>query len=86
MAKIKWHDLATMMLDFHVGYASLEYGKSTAMRWKTEIAAIEDTVSRYPEVYPPEELLKDGLSMLFATTFRAFFCVCRKTTFLSHAF
>ncbi|MBR6841757.1 MAG: hypothetical protein IKM77_05590 [Prevotella sp.] len=59
MAKIKWHDLASMMLDYHVGYASLEYGKSTAMRWKTEVAAIEDTVSRYPEAYPPEELLKD---------------------------
>ena len=61
MAKIKWHDLASMMLDYHVGYASLEYGKSTAMRWKTEVAAIEDTV-HFMDIWDsrmkPETLIK----------------------------
>ena len=59
MAKIKWHDNAIILLDYYIGYASSEYGKSTAKRWKTEIAAFEKRVMVFPESYTPEELLKD---------------------------
>ena len=37
----------------------MEYGKSTAMRWKDEISAFEERVRIFPESYTPEELLND---------------------------
>lgn len=59
MVKIKWHDNALRLLDEHIKYASIEFGKSTALRWKREIKAFEERVNIFPESYPPEELLKD---------------------------
>ncbi len=57
MAKIIWHENVLILLDEHINYAYLEFGKSTALRWKTEIAAFEERVKLFPESYPPEELL-----------------------------
>ena len=59
MAKIIWHDNASSLLDYHIKYALVEYGKSTAMRWKDEISAFEERVRIFPESYTPEELLND---------------------------
>ena len=59
MAKIIWHDNALALLDKHIEYAAMEYGKSTAKRWVDEIAAFEERVRVFPESYTPEELLKD---------------------------
>ena len=43
MAKIIWHDEAIMLLESHISYALEEFGESTAMKWKKEIAAFEVT-------------------------------------------
>ena len=51
MAKIIWHENASLLLDYHIKYASVEYGKSTAMRWKKEISAFEERVRLFPESY-----------------------------------
>lgn len=59
MAKINWHNNAIILLDCYIGNASIEFGKSTAKRWKTEIAAFEERVRFFPESYTPEELLRD---------------------------
>lgn len=59
MAKIIWHDNASSLLDYHINQALVEYGKSTAMRWKDEISAFEERVRIFPESYTPEELLND---------------------------
>ena len=48
-----------MLLDNHIVYAYMEFGESTALRWKKEIAAFEQRVMVFPESYTPEELLKD---------------------------
>lgn len=64
MAKIIWHDNAITLLESHIGYALEEYGQSTAMRWKKEIAAFEERIKQFPESYTPEELLV-GLPILY---------------------
>jgi plasmid stabilization system protein ParE len=64
MAKIKWHDEATMQLKNHISYALEEYGKSTALRWKKEVTAFEERVRLFPESYTPEEHLR-GLPVLY---------------------
>ena len=64
MAKIIWHENVLILLDEHINYAYLEFGKSTALRWKTEIAAFEERVKLFPESYPPEELLS-GRTILY---------------------
>ena len=57
MAKIIWHDEAIMLLEGHISYALEEFGESTAMKWKKEVAAFEERVRIFPESYTPEELL-----------------------------
>lgn len=57
MAKINWTENFLQLLDAHIGYASMEFGKTTAMRWAEEIAAIEERLKQYPTSYSPESLL-----------------------------
>jgi plasmid stabilization system protein ParE len=57
MAKIIWEDEPKLLLNQFIDYAGLEYGKSTAKRWATEVQAFEYRVKSFPESYPPEELL-----------------------------
>lgn len=58
MAKIVWTEKFHQQLDYYIGNASIEYGKTTALRWVDEIAAFEHRVSLFPTSYTPEELLR----------------------------
>lgn len=57
MAKIKWTEVFIQQLDYYIGNASIEFGRSTANRWAKEIAAIEQKLKVYPTSYTPESLL-----------------------------
>ena len=57
MAKIEWEDQAKFQFRHYVKNARLEFGEKTAKRWLEEIIAKEWRLERYPESYPPEELL-----------------------------
>ena len=58
MAKIKWHFKAKQLFRNYVENASIEFGKSTAIRWQRERQTIEWRLERYPTSYPPERLLQ----------------------------
>ena len=58
MAKIDWTVKFLSQLDANIGYASSEFGRSTAIRWAEEIAAFEKRVMVYPTSYAPESLLR----------------------------
>ena len=64
MAKIDWTDIFSMQLESYIDNASIEYGKSTALRWVKEIAAFEHRLQLYPTSYSPEPLLK-GKDVLY---------------------
>ena len=57
MAKIDWTAQFLKPLDTNIGYASVEYGHSTAIRWAKEIAAFENRVQEHPTSYTIESLL-----------------------------
>lgn len=57
MAQIVWREKAEQLFWAFVEYAGLEFGKTTAQRWQKERKAIEWRLERFPESYPPEELL-----------------------------
>ena len=57
MSKIIWREDALHLLVQYVNHALEEFGESTAQRWQTEIKQIEWRLERYPDSYPPEELL-----------------------------
>lgn len=59
MAKIEWTVNFMQQLNYYIENASIEYGKSTAMRWADEVAAIEQRLKIYPTSYTPESLLAD---------------------------
>ena len=59
MAKIEWTVNFMKLLDYYIENASVEYGKSTAMRWADEVAAVEQRLKSYPTSYTPESLLSD---------------------------
>ena len=59
MAKIDWTDQFLHLMDYHIGNASIEFGRTTAMRWAKEIEAFEKNVCQYPTSYSPERLLLD---------------------------
>ena len=58
MAKIVWTDAFHRQLDSYIGNASIEFGKSTALKWAEEIAAFEHRLESFPTSYSPEPLLK----------------------------
>ena len=58
MAEIVWEDNAVELLDDYIGNASVEFGKSTAIKWAEEIEAFEHRVSLFPTSYTPESLLR----------------------------
>ena len=64
MAKIDWTDVFLQTLDDYIGHASIEYGKSTALRWADEIAAFEHRLESFPTSYSPEPLLQ-GKDLLY---------------------
>lgn len=64
MAKITWEEEPKLLLGQFIEYAALEFGKSTALRWVSEVQSFENRVKSFPEAYPPEELLL-GRSPLF---------------------
>lgn len=57
MVKIDWRDEARQVFIAYVKNARLEFGETTAKRWLKERKTIEWRLQRYPESYPPEELL-----------------------------
>jgi len=57
MAKIIWHEQALQELASHLDYASIEFGRTTVLRWKQEIVDFEENVRKYPNSYTPEQLL-----------------------------
>ena len=57
MAKIDWSDEAISAFVAYVKNARLEFGETTAKRWIKERNNIEWRLERYPDSYPPEELL-----------------------------
>lgn len=59
MAKIIWHNQASVVLAYHLEYAMLEFGRATMLRWKKEIHIFEERLKLYPESCMPETLLKD---------------------------
>ena len=54
MAKIDWTAKFLRQLDANIGYASIEYGHATAIRWAEEIAAFENRVQKHPTSYTIE--------------------------------
>ena len=58
MAKVDWTEGFQQQLDSYIGNASIEFGKSTALRWAREIAAFEHRASLFPTSYTPEDLLR----------------------------
>ncbi len=58
MAKIEWTTNFLQQLDDYIGNASMEFGRSTAMKWADEIAAIENRLKLYPTSYTAESLLQ----------------------------
>jgi len=57
MAKVNWSPRFLQLLNDYIDNASIEYGRSTAVKWAEEIAIIEDRVKLYPTSYTPESLL-----------------------------
>lgn len=57
MVKIKWLKKASRVLDEHLVYASVEFGKSTAKRWINEVAHVEAQIASMPTSYTKEPLL-----------------------------
>ena len=57
MVKIEWSDEAIQAFVVYVKNARIEFGETTAKRWLKERKNIEWRLERYPESYPPEELL-----------------------------
>ena len=47
------------VLDYYIGSAGIEFGRSTAMKWAEEIATFEYRVKLHPTSYTPESLLAD---------------------------
>lgn len=64
MVKIEWSDEAQQAFRTHLRNARLEFGESTAKRWIKERKDIEWRLQRFPESYPPEELLS-GRAFLY---------------------
>ena len=64
MAKINWRGRTTLLLEGYIDNASVEFGKTTALRWAEEIAAFEDRVREYSSSYSPEQLLQ-GKDILY---------------------
>ena len=58
MAQIVWREKAEQLFWALVENAAQEFGKTTAQRWQKERKAIEWRFERYPDSYPPEELLR----------------------------
>ena len=58
MAKIDWTVKFLTQLDANIGYASSEFGRSTAIKWAEEISAFEKRVKVYPTSYAPESILR----------------------------
>jgi plasmid stabilization system protein ParE len=58
MAKIIWRDNALQLLAQYIDNALIEFGKKAAKRWLTEKKNIEWRLERYPDSFPPEELLQ----------------------------
>ena len=58
MAKIIWTEEFQQQLESYIGYASMEFGKSTAIKWAEEIAAFEHRLESFPTSYSLEPLLK----------------------------
>ena len=59
MAKIIWHNQASVVLAYHLEYAKHEFGRTTMLRWKKEIQIFEERLKLYPESCMPETLLKE---------------------------
>ena len=57
MSKIIWREDVLLLLSQYINNALEEFGESTAKRWYSEIKQIEWRLERYPDSYPPEELL-----------------------------
>ena len=57
MAKIIWRKRPLQLLDYYIGNALEEYGRSTALKWAEEIAIMEQRLTKYPSSYTPESLL-----------------------------
>lgn len=63
MAKVDWTERFQQQLDSYIGNASIEFGKSTALRWANEIASFEHRVSLFPTSYTPEDLLRGKVKL-----------------------
>ena len=59
MAKIIWQERPLRLLENYIDNSCAEFGRSTAMRWATEVAAFEERVKLFPTSYSPESLLRD---------------------------
>ena len=59
MATIKWNKKARRMFVAHINYARQEFGFATALQWFDKKNEIEERIRKYPESYPPEELLNN---------------------------
>lgn len=57
MAKIIWRKRPLQLLDYYIGNACEEYGRSTALKWAEEVAIMEQRLVKYPSSYTPESLL-----------------------------
>lgn len=64
MVKIVWSDEAKQAFITHLRNAKSEFGESTAKRWLKERKEKEWRIQRFPESYPPEELLS-GRTILY---------------------
>jgi plasmid stabilization system protein ParE len=61
MAKIDWSDEAKLAFKSYVENGRIEFGAKTAKRWLSERKDIEWRLERFPESYPPKELLPGRL-------------------------
>lgn len=57
MAEIIWRKRPLSLLANYIDNANADYGKSTALKWASEVAAFEERVRLYPTSYSPERLL-----------------------------
>lgn len=57
MAKVVWREKATLLLEAHLDYALVEFGRKAVSNWYKDILRIEAQMAMHPESFTPEPLL-----------------------------
>lgn len=58
MAKIVWKETASSLLEAHLDYALVEFGRKCVSNWYRDIKHIEARLTIQPLSYPPVPILK----------------------------